>query len=283
MTDIIDRIKAFEVAIQPYSPGLSTTISFDLNHYMHYATLHINSRYADIKVHTAEDKQALDQIISRFKDVIGYVHIYDNLPAGLAVQDIMNCRFNHFESLVLADMQSFIENVYSSSFNDQIYCLTVWLDLGNYGIDYHVNNEKIFNDKLKAKKSGDHVAHYQVEKNTLNYRYLEHTSLSQSASEAVNQQLNVQQGIIEQHYERYGEPYLIEISALYAQFYIDHVANTINQLRPEINKLNLTDDFIVFIRFYDEDEITHYQALRKTVPYEQIKKLLLPLYRDFLQ
>ena len=49
-----------------------------------------------------------------------------------------------------------------------------------------------------------------------------------------------------------------------------------------MKEMNITDDFITYIRFYYEDSITHFQALCETVPLETIKHLLGGLYLDFL-
>ena len=274
-TTLINRIKEFQKDVEPFC---NIQLRYDMSQHnpiVLCATLRMNSEKPG-------DKVCLQEVVNKYKDIIPYVRIYESMPINQIERDIQLFQFNRMKDLIVQDLIDFIDHVKTQPQNEAIYCLHVWLDTGNCCIDFHVNNEKVFNQRLKSKQSGEMAKYYSSKTDILNYRFYEHTTLSGVASKALNNLLWLQCETISKNYARYGEPYLSQITRHYEKFFIYHVASAINMLKPKMKEMNITDDFITYIRFYDEDSITHFQALCETVPLETIKHLLGGLYLDFL-
>lgn len=272
MIDIISRIKAFENEIEPYCPGLNKSLGFRLDSYKHNATLYVQR---------AQDIPAVQKIVSNYKDIINFADIYENLPSGLIEQNICDFQFDRLQQLISQDIRQFIQATLNNEFNKEIYCLNVWIDVGNLCIDYHFNNAHTYTLALAAKQNSDAAKYYISQHDVINYKYYQHTSTNCRASAQVDALLDKHRISMEQNSRRFGQAFVSRIDEHYPRYFVDHVANAINQLRPQMNQLNITQNFIAYIRFYDESLLTHYYALRKTVELERVKEILTPLYQGY--
>ena len=264
-------IEMLEVS-QRFSPGLSKKFRLDHESGKLAGTFFI----ADEK-HRGE----LESVLEDFGDVLreSHTHIYRRMPFDTVSKFISECRFEEVERVAVAEITEFLDEARESQGDDAAYAFAIWTDAEQGQWDYQICLESGFKEALDQAQARTRV--YDSAEATERFKYYEYTSFGFYPGEEMRALLyNIQESGYK-NFEMFGDQFDNDRHCF--ELMLDTVSRILNSSRGGIVKrLLTTEDFVLFPRLCDQDSITEFRAVRKTMKNAEIEASMGHLFSGLL-
>lgn len=269
---MIDRVKELINATKALCPGHRKLLSIDNTS---------GKIFGQFYLVDSRDNSKLEIILNKFEDILVGYNVSERMDTNIIREDTALSRYEEIEHLVIDDLIRIAKDTKTQQENDAAYALVVWLDPEQGTCSYHISCQEAFSTALTKKRMASSAKHYASTEDMQNYRFYGYSTFDYDPNEALADIFfeNAKRGY--EYYEKYGEPALMAAGSNRLEFTTEAVARALNKSSETIKKyLQTTDDFMMLINYYDQDDVTNFRALRKTNTREQINASMGSLYAD---
>ena len=268
------RIEKLFSEVEIYCPGLSKRFVLDNDTKKLIGTFYIKEE---------SDRKSLKSVLDKFGDTLCSYSIYESASWNLVKKQIAESRFEEVEKLLVKDLNRVLAEARTRQGKDLAYSLSCWLDPVQGGLSYQVNCEHDFQESLERKQSSEYANLYSDLKSIQYYRYYQYSTFCFEADDKISTLLfdAAEKGY--EYFLKYGDSIGAESSHRF-ELLTDTVARALRISSPSIkDKLLTSNNFVAYIMYYDQDDLTHYRAARKTMSVNQILRNMGELYGYLLE
>jgi hypothetical protein len=267
-----ERIMKLLDTTQPFCPGLNQRFSLRNDS---------GKLFGEFYLRDATRRKELEAVLRDFDDILVGSRIFDPEPTDVTREHIALGRYEDLELLAAKDLSRIVDKVRVAQGDDEVYSLSVWLDPAQGGLCYCIRCEAAFRAALQEKRDGPGATHYESERQVQQFRFYDHVTLEYDPNDVIRKILGASAERGYQNYLTYGERYLGREGSQSFEFLTDAVARALTSSRSiAMERLRTSKDFLMYVQYYDQDDLTHFRAARKTVSAEDIQLRMGEIYGD---
>ena len=266
MEQLLVEVERFREAVKPYAAGLNCRLRYDNK---------MSALRAYLTIQSEDDRSAVEEIARKFQHLIGFAHIHLSMPFSCVPAQLERFDFPAYQEHLSQSLLRAINRLASVD-AAEYYSLFVLLDPGNHMVNIGASSRAWLNSKLAAMES----------KNTnsadaVRFAYFGQWETTFEMNDAAVNLLMEHQQTISENYDLYGERYLSRMDPAYACWMIEYTAKAMTSVEYYLESLRKTDDFVFFIRLYDESAEFQELAWRRTVSPSLLQGVFGPVRDEY--
>ncbi len=254
---------------QRYCPGFNRKIQVDHKTGKLYGTFYVKEE---------KHRHELEAELENFDDVLRGSSVFEVLRSEAIEGFVAECGFEDIQRIAITEIAGFLAEARQLQEDDPAYALTIWTDAEQGQWDYQVCLKNGFESALADMQTRTDV--YDSARGIERYKYYEYSSFGFYPGNEMRDRLDQVRRASEKNYALYGEKFNNQHCF---ELMLDAVARALNKSRKSIEEqLLTTKDFVAFPRLYDQDEITEFRAVRKTMSAAEIDSVMAHLFGSLL-